>query len=74
MTSQYGIGALKHKSPKKVSEGVKQDLDRAGKAIKRAYKSIDKRFTNLAKYLKSNINTGTQYRFTDTSMSWDISM
>jgi hypothetical protein len=74
IATEYGPKALSRKAPLKVNESVKRDLDRAGKAIKRAYKSIKEESPELADYLEKNITTGTQYSFTDTHTSWHISI
>ena len=72
--NQYGKRALSKKTPKKVNDGVKKDLDRALKAINRAYDEIHQQSPNLCEYLKKNINTGTQYMFIDSGTLWHISI
>lgn len=70
----YGKKPLHHRAPKKVNESVKDDMDRAREAIKRACEKIRKQSPELADYLKNTIRTGTQYSFTDTATPWNISI
>lgn len=74
LSTQYGVNPLHPNAPKKVNKNVKDDLDRAGKAIRRAFKRINKESPELADYLEKNINTGSQYKFTDIGTPWYISL
>ncbi len=74
INNQYGKRALAKKPPEKVNDGVKKDLDRTLKAIKRAYNEINKQLPKLYKYLKDNIRPGTQYLFIDKDTIWIISI
>jgi phosphomevalonate kinase len=74
LSTQYGNKPLNLHAPQKVNKSVKDDLDRAGKAIRRAFNRINKESPELAEYLKKTIKTGTQYNFTDIGTPWHISI
>jgi hypothetical protein len=69
----YGKNPIQHHAPRKVNKSVKQDMDRAKKAIYRACEKIQGQSLELAEYLKLNIKTGSLYVFMDNDTSWQIS-
>lgn len=74
--NQYGKGALTRRAPKKLNEGVKKELDRVLKAIKRAHEIINKRSPELYEYLIENVEFGIQCEFKDieSRIHWHISI
>lgn len=69
----YGKKSIHHRAPKKVNESVKDDLDRARRAIERTREKIHEQSPELAEYLHSTINRGTEYCFNDKITHWHIS-
>jgi hypothetical protein len=69
----YGKKSLHRLGPNKVNECVKDDLDRARRAIERTREKIQEQSPKLAEYLKTNIKRGTEYSFIDQVIHWHIS-
>ena len=72
LNSQYGKNPLRNKTPKKVNESVKKEMDKVTKAINRAITQIKEQSPELATYLKKNLQTGAEYYFTDVDTLWDV--
>lgn len=69
---EYGKGPLSRKETVKRNEIVKGDADKVRLAIQRAIERIHSDSESLADYIKHNIISGTEYKFTGNPGDWTI--